>query len=107
MVNAARKLGINIFTFVKRASISPEDFALHMGYSINDVHKIFEGKVFLSPVEIGRIAEVIGTTKRELMTYEAENMIPELQYMKEFKDPKSLDKILDLMDEYVECQEVI
>ena len=61
----------------------------------------------LPPAEIKKIAEVFGKTKYELIHYEAEKLVPELQYMKEFSDTNSLEKILDLVDEYVELKEAM
>ena len=61
----------------------------------------------LPPVEIGKIAELFGKTKKELLSYEADKFVPELQYMKQFSNTDNLDKILDLLDDYVELKEVI
>ena len=61
----------------------------------------------LPPVEIGKIAELFGKTKKELLSYEADKFVTELQYMKQFSNTDNLDKILDLLDDYVELKEVI
>ena len=61
----------------------------------------------LPPGEIAKVAEALGTTKRELLQYEAEVLVPELQYMKEFSNAENLDLILDLLDEYVELKEAM
>ena len=69
--------------------------------------RILEGKLLLPPVEIGKIAELFGKTKKELLSYEADKFVPELQYMKEFSNTDNLDKILDLLDDYVELKELM
>ena len=107
MANIGRKLGVNICVFIQKANISLESFAEHLGYSIKDVWNILEGKIMLPPNELDRISGVLGTTKSELISYESDNQVPELQYMKEFSNPDNLDIILDLMDEYVECRECL
>ncbi len=107
MANIRRKLGINVFELMQKAGISLESFAEEMKYSTRDVWNIIEGKKFLPPVELEHIAEYLGTTKGGLINYQANCRLTELQYMKEFGDPENLDKILDLMDEYVECRECI
>ena len=61
----------------------------------------------IPPVEIGKIAELFGKTKKELLSYEADKFVPELQYMKQFSNTDNLDKILDLLDDYVELKEVM
>jgi len=107
MVNIERKLGINIYTVMHNQNISPENFADHLGYSIKDVCNIIEGKIIVSPVEIERISKFMGTTKNCLMSNEPDSLAPDLQYIKEFSNSDNLDKILDLMDEYVELREVV
>lgn len=107
MANAGRKLGVNIRTCMLEADISPESFARHLGYSMKDVWNIIEGKVIIPPVELEKIASFLETTKHELINCESDYLVPDLQYMKEFSNPEHLDRILDLMDEYVELREVI
>ena len=46
-------------------------------------------------------------TKGELINHESDNLVPDLQYVKEFSNPDNLDRLLDLMDEYVELREVV
>lgn len=43
----------------------------------------------------------------KLLHYEMDKFIPELQYMKEFSNIDNLDKILDLLDEYIELKETM
>lgn len=46
-------------------------------------------------------------TKKELIDFNADYSIPELQYMKKFSDGNNLNRILDLMDDYVELKELV
>lgn len=78
-----------------------------MGYSIKDVWNVIEGKVIIPPVELEKIAGLLETTKSELINCESDTLVPDLQYMKEFSNHDNLDRILDLMDEYVELREVV
>lgn len=107
MANIGRKLSVNIFTLMQNSGISREDLAEKLNYTYRDMCRILEGKLMLSPVELGKIAELFGKTKKELLSYEADKLVPELQYMKEFSNTDNLDKILDLLDDYVELKEAI
>lgn len=107
MANVGRKLGVNIRTCMLEANISLDSFAKHLGYSIKDVWNVIEGKVIIPPVELDKIASFLETTKKELISRESDSLVPDLQYMKEFSNPDNLDRILDLMDEYVELREVV
>ena len=105
MANIGRKLGANISMCMLRADISADSFAVQLGYSVKDVWNVIEGKVVIPPNELKRIAGILGTTKDGLLNSESDRLGPDLQYMKEFSNPENLDKILDLMDEYVELRE--
>lgn len=107
MANVGRKLGVNIFTLMLNSGISREELAKKLDYSYRDMCRILEGKLMLPPVEIGKIAEFFGKTKKELLHYEADKIVPELQYMKEFSNTDHLDMILDLLDDYVELKEAM
>ena len=73
-----------------------------MGFSIKEIKVLID-----APAEVKKIAEFFGKTKQELLHYEADRFVPELQYMKEFSDTNNLDKILDLLDEYVDLKEAM
>lgn len=107
MANVGRKLGVNIFTLMQNSGISREELAEKLNYTYRDMCRILEGKLMLPPVEIEKIAELFGKTKKELLSYEADKFVPELQYMKQFSNTDNLDKILDLLDDYVELKEVM
>ena len=107
MANIGRKLGVNIFTLMQNSGISREDLAVKLNYTYRDMCRILEGRVMLSPVEIEKIAGALGKTKKELLDFEADKLVTELQYMKEFNNTGNLDKILDLLDDYVELKEVM
>ena len=68
---------------------------------------VIEGKVIIPPVELDKIARLLQMTKGELINHESDNLVPDLQYVKEFSNPDNLDRLLDLMDEYVELREVV
>ncbi len=107
MANVGRKLGVNIRTCMLEANISLDNFAEYLGYSIKDAWNVIEGKVIIPPVELEKIASFLGTTKSELMNRESDSLVPDLQYRKEFNNPDNLNRILDLMDVYVELREIV
>lgn len=107
MTNVGRRLGVNISTCMLEANISLDNFAEHLGYSIKDVWNVIEGKVIIPPVELEKIASFLGTTKSELINREPDSLVPDLQYMKKFGNPDNLNRVLDLMDEYVELREMV
>lgn len=107
MANLYRKIGVNVYTFMQKANITPEELAKQMSYSLKDIWNVIEGRVMIPPVELNKLASMLGVTKEDLVTNESERLVPNLEFMKEFSNPDSLDRVLDLMDEYVEIREAI
>lgn len=107
MANLYRKIGANVFTFMKKAKLTPEALAEKMSYSQKDIWNVIEGKVMIPPVEIERLALMLDVSGGDLVNSVPERLVPNLEFMKEFSNPESLDKVLDLMDEYVEIREAI
>lgn len=105
MANVGRKLGVNIFTVMQKSGISREELAHKLQCSYREVCRILEGKIMLPPRRIVEIASVLGMTKHDLMNLRSDRAVPELEYMKEFADLNNLDRILDLLDEYIDLKE--
>lgn len=106
MANLYRKIGANVYTFMQKAKLTPEIVAEKMSYSSQDIWNVIEGKVRIPPVEIKRLASMLGVSGDDLIDNEPERLVPNLEFMK-FSNRESLDKVLDLMDEYVEIREAI
>lgn len=107
MASNGRKIGVNIHALMQKANVSREYLAEQLGYTCRDVSRLLEGRLWLPPIELSRVAEQLGVTKEDLLNFESDNLVPELQYMKEFDDPDNLEKVLDLLDEYVELKEAL
>lgn len=107
MSNVSRKLGNNIDYYIRKNNNTLEGFAEKFGCSVRDIQSIVEGKVLLSPSMLEDIAKVLNISREDLVSNDYGNRVPELQYRKKIKNPDNLDKILDLMDEYVKCRECI
>lgn len=63
----------SIYELMKKNNMTCHKLADTLGYSISDVDRILFGEVLLPPVEIERIANLFGLTKRELIYYQAGN----------------------------------
>lgn len=105
MANFGRMLGVNISALMGEAGIEREELAEHLGYTYRDISRLLEGKLLLPPVELEKVATKLNTTKDNLIHCKTVSFMPELQYMKEFDNADNLDKVLDLLDEYIELKE--
>ena len=93
MTNLYRKIGGNIYAIVQKEKVSPVELASAMSYSLKDIWNVIEGKVMLPPAEIKRVAYALNASLEELVDRESSVSVP--------------DKVLDLIDEYIEIRESI
>lgn len=105
MANFGRRLGYNIDRFMLKEGIQSKEFAKKLNCSEKDVWNIIEGKIVVTPDIVERIATILGTRVEELLHFDSEFSIPDLECSEYFISSKNQDKILDLIDEYVELVE--
>ena len=100
-----RRLGQNI----KKASLekyaSTEAVAQAISLSVADVTRVFEGRLLLSPVKLKELSKLIGTSVRELLDVTGEYDFVEC--MGTFTNKENEDKILDMIDNYIDLLEAI
>lgn len=106
MKYSRRVIGTNIWALMEEQNINRKQLAEDLGYSFRDVCRLVEGRLLLAPDELQRVAEHLYTTQAELLSCEnRENKTPVFQYMQKFSEVENLDRVLDLLDEYVELKE--
>ena len=71
--NLIEDLRKSIYELMKKNNMTCQAFGDALGYPITDVDRILFGEVLLPPVEIERIANLFGMTKRELLYYQEGN----------------------------------
>ena len=101
----SRKLGVTIRTLMYRNRVSCEELSHILKYSYRDMCRIIDSRLMLSPTDLKKIAGAFGITKEELIHYELPDNIPKFKYMNEFENSDSLNKIFNLMDNYIELIE--
>lgn len=107
MAGFVRQLGANIYTLMRKRNMAVPTLAERTGLSRRDVYRTIEGKLLLSPDALQRIALALETTPEILTSESLTEEMSELGYMRAFKHPENLDKILDLFDDYVELKEAL
>jgi hypothetical protein len=107
MEKISRNIGMGLYSILKEKKISVVEAARMIDYSDRDFRRIIEGRLFLSPRALEDIAAKFDTTAEYLIKFkpDANNLLPELEYNKDFTDKENLYKIIDLIDEYVELKE--
>ena len=107
MAGFVRQLGANIYTLMRKRNMAVPTLAERTGLSVRDVYRTIEGKLLLSPDVLQKLASALDTTPESLTSETLSEGITELEYMKAFKQPENLDKVLDILDDYVELKEAI
>ncbi len=100
-----RRLGSNIEKASRSNYKQIEEFANDTNLSVRDVHRLFEGRLILSPLQLKVISEKVNTPLKELLDISGEYTLVEC--MGRFKDEKNEDKILDLIDNYIDLVEAV
>lgn len=110
MSEKSRIFGNNIQVFLKMKGIQPESLAEQLGYSIQEMRRIMDARLFLTTEEKEKIAHALGVEPDALYkvqddkTYESVGC---LECRGEFSLPEHKKKILDLFDTYCDVQELL
>lgn len=81
---------------------SIQSLAKESGYSIKDIGKIFDGRLFLSPKQIEEIANVLELNVDEIINC---TDVDPIECMGEFTKEENKDMLLDYIDRYVDLKE--
>ena len=95
-----RSLGALIRSKVKNV----RDFAETTGYSLKDVGRIFDGRLFLSPSQMQIVADAIGMTVQDMVNHEVKEPI---ECMGVFSHEENKEMLLDYIDRYIDLKEAV
>lgn len=105
-----RVLGNNITLLLNQNGIAKELFAEAVGYSLYDVQKLCDSRLFADDEDVEEIAKFFDISVDELLTnhgddaYKGEGF---MHCMGKFKNPKNKEKILDIFDMYCDMKEIL
>lgn len=105
MAAELRRLGYNIEKASQKKYNTIEDFASAIDLSLKDTHRLFEGRIVLSPFQLKAISEKVDVPLKELLDVSGRYTLVEC--MGSFKDKQNEDKVLDLIDNYIDLVEAI
>lgn len=105
-----RIIGNNVRLLLNEREILVDTFAEKMGYSVFDVQKLLDGRLFVSQEDledIGEFFQVPLEALTELREREAYTGPGFMHYMKYFNRPENEEKIRDLFDMYCDLKEAV
>ena len=105
-MDRSRMLGRNIQLDMETKGISEVDFASKMGYSIPELKKLLEGKMLVAKQDLERIANCLEETYEDLVRMRTKEEYEAIfDCMGSFSDEENEDKVLNLIDMYIELKE--
>lgn len=108
MVNKSRVFGQNMHYYMKSKNISLDTLAQKLNYTVLEIKKIFDARLFIDKDEKEDIAKALGVSIDDLM--DASKKLPHdvtnlIEYRGDFSNEENKEKILDLFDMYCDIQE--
>lgn len=107
-MNYSRIIGNNVTLELKAHSMELSELRKKLDYSLADVKKLVEGRLFLPPSELIKVAEALGITKDELINDRgAEQYSSLIHNFRDFKNESNQELVLDLIDMYADLAEML
>ena len=107
-MNSSRIIGNNVNLELKARSMELSEFGDKIGFSLADVHKLVEGRLFVPPIYLNKIAETLEITKEQLIEdrgMEEYNSL--IHNVRGFKNAENQEIVLDLIDMYADLAEAL
>ncbi len=101
-MNDLRKIGNFIKSKMNEQGKSIQSLTEESGYSTKDIGKILDGRLFLSPKQIGEIADILDLDINEMINCID---VDSIEYVGEFTKEENKDMLLDYIDRYVDLKE--
>lgn len=105
----ARVLGNNITLLLNQRGITKESFADALGYSLYEVQKLCDARIFTAEEDVEEIAKYFQIPKNDLYIDNKEKYFGEgfMDCMGKFKRPENREKVLDIFDMYCDIKEIL
>ena len=107
-MNNSRIIGNNISLELTKQSIDIIEFGKKIGFSVSDVHKLVEGRLFIPPFQLSKIADALGITKAEVIENRGMAEYNSLIHnFRDFQNEENQELVLDLIDMYADLAEAL
>lgn len=105
-----RIIGKNCRLLMQKQAVSEEEFAKKLGYSVLDVKKLMDGRIFTTHRDIQDIASFFKVLPEFILKDHgkaAYNGSGFMYCMTDFSDEDNEEKILDIFDMYCDLKEML
>ena len=105
MAAELRRIGNNIARASQAIFADEKEFATQVNMSVADVYRLFEGRLMLYPAKLKEVAKILNKSVSELLDVSGDYKFVEC--MGHFNVKQNEDKILDIIDNYIDLLEAI
>lgn len=106
MASNLRIIGYNIKSKAEEANLEITDIANICGLSLNDIQRVYEGRLLLTYEQLCAIADVLRCNTNQLLV-KPNNFISYGKTTGSFKNPDNEDVILNILDDYIDLVEAL
>ncbi len=79
-----------------------------LGYSAQELEKLFAGRLYITGFDLDTISKVCGVSPESIVEPDPEAYHAGVVHcMTQFKNPENREKVLDLIDAYIDAQEAL
>lgn len=107
-MNNSRILGNNILLKLKEKNLGIDSFSREIGLSKVETRKLIEGRMFLPPFQIKKIANVLGVSLETLTNCRDSSAYDNLIHnFGAFNNVENRELVLDFIDMYADLEETL
>lgn len=107
-MNNSRIIGNNVQLELNDNSMKLCEFGEKIGFSLMNVKKLIEGRLFIPPFQLAKIAEVLDVDKKCLIEDRGMEQYSSLIHnFRDFKNESNQELVLDLIDMYADLAETL
>ena len=104
----ARMMGNHIQNLVRQKNLPLSDLAERLHCSMQQLLSLFKGRAFLSFPQLNALADCLDVPVSDLLQGNAEEYDRTVVHcMNSFQDPNNREKILDLIDDYMDLYDAV
>lgn len=103
----ARLLGYRVRKLVEQIPGAEEEILRRLEISELDLARFYDGRILMTFRDISAIAEICNTTVNDLLNEDDTDFYESFHYHGAPLQPKSMDRILDIIDAYIDVREAV
>lgn len=103
----ARLLGYRVRKLVEQIPGAEEEILRRLEIDKHDLERFYVGRILMSFRDISAIAEICNTTVSDLLNEDDTDFYESFHYHGAPLQPKSMDRVLDIIDAYIDVREAV